>query len=116
MTVTFRRLRTIICVSALLGAAPAAIMPVAAAGPQALADGANLLQAMSSGSNLPSALHFVALPDSALARATGAGLTPPSMAIRIQDHGRVTLWDELNVKPSDLGTTAGKISVTINSR
>lgn len=61
-------------------------------------------------------LRLIALPDAALARATGEGFAAPAIAIRLPDRGRVTLWDELVARPGDAGLPSGLVTVTVNSR
>lgn len=112
MIVIHKRFRARLYAVAILCAASIMATGIAVAGSPALTSSASSL--------LPrdglSTLHFIALSDATLARTTGSGLVPPAIAVRVPGRGRVTLWDEINVKPPDLGTRTGQISVTINSR
>lgn len=108
MSAAFKRFRILLFGGALTWAATAAGAPPSAIGTAPLPP--------SYSKTTLASLNFVALPDAALARMTGAGLTPPAVGVQIPSRGRVALWDELVVKPADLGTNAGQVSITINSR
>lgn len=105
--------RRFLCVGIILCAVSFAATGVAVADAPIHNDGNPVLLSVGDSSLGP---HLVALSDASLAHTTGAGLAPPAVALRLPSRGRVTLWDELRVKPQDIGPTGGQVSITINNR